>query len=138
MPITSFDHVNVRTARLEAMVAFYGAILGLQPGPRPPFDFGGRWLYCGDKPVLHLVEIAAHQEARSPRIEHFAFAGSGLADFLQRLRDAEVAYWVRVVPEWGTRQVNLHDPDGNHIHCDFGAHEEADLSAFDPAASSAA
>lgn len=138
MPITSLDHVNIRTANLDAIVEFYGKVLGLTPGPRPPFSFNGSWLYCDDKPVLHLVEVKEHQQTEAPRIEHFAMGGVGLADFLQLLRDNEVAYWIRILPEWGGRQVNLLDPDGNHLHCDFAAHEEADLSDFDPAASSAA
>ena len=28
----------------------------LAPGPRPNFSFGGAWMYCGDRPAVHLVE----------------------------------------------------------------------------------
>lgn len=34
MPLTAFDHVNIRTARLGIMIDWYGDILGLTPcGP---------------------------------------------------------------------------------------------------------
>ena len=41
MPITAFDHVNVRTANLDTMTEWYGDILGLRPGKRPDFGFPG-------------------------------------------------------------------------------------------------
>jgi catechol 2,3-dioxygenase-like lactoylglutathione lyase family enzyme len=58
MEIRGFDHVNVRTADLEAMVRWYGEVLGMRPGLRPGFDFGGAWLYCGDQALVHLVQVA--------------------------------------------------------------------------------
>ena len=81
------DHVNIRTAELERARSFYVEVLGFRVGPRPAFSFGGAWLYCGDFPVVHLVEVA---EAPSPtgelRLEHFALRAQGLADFLARLK----------------------------------------------------
>ncbi|WP_424973399.1 VOC family protein [Dinoroseobacter sp. S124A] len=41
MPIRRLDHVNVITANLEKMVAWYGAVLGLRLGPRPDLSIGG-------------------------------------------------------------------------------------------------
>ncbi len=132
MALERLDHAAVRTANLEAMTRFYQAVLGLEPGPRPPFAFDGRWLYCKQQAVVHLIEVAEQPQTVAPRIEHIAFAGRGLREFLQRLRDHGVAYSITVLPEWEIRQVNFHDPDGNHLHCDFGAIEEADLSDFAP------
>ena len=80
--------------------------------------------------MVHLVEVDEQPETSQPSLEHFAFAAEGLDAFLAGLRAKGVAYEVRVVPGWETRQVNIHDPDGNHIHVDFAAHEEADLSPF--------
>ena len=132
MVLEWLDHAAVRTANLEAMVRFYQDVLGLVPGPRPPFGFKGCWLYCGEQAVVHLIEVPEQPQTQAPRIEHFAFAGDGLGEFLQRLRDFGVAYSIALLPEWEIRQVNFHDPDGNHLHCDFGAIEEADLSPFTP------
>jgi len=132
MTLVKFDHVNIQTANLAAMKAFYDEVLGLPAGYRPPFGFDGAWHYCGDTAVVHLVETPARPDAvGNPQLEHFALQAEGMAAFLDRLRSHGVAYRIAVVPEIEIRQVNLHDPDGNHIHIDFGPDEEADLSDFD-------
>lgn len=132
MALERLDHAAVRTTNLQAMIGFYQEVLELRPGPRPPFTFDGCWLYCGHQAVVHLIEVEEQPAAIAPRIKHFAFAGQGLREFLERLRSAKVAYSITVIPEWEIRQVNFHDPDGNHLHCDFGAIEDADLSPYTP------
>lgn len=119
MQIRGFDHVNLRTANLEGMVRWYGEVLGLRPGLRPAFDFGGAWLYCGDQAIVHLVQVAEAPRAIEPRIEHFALKGSGLRAFLAHLEAKGVPYRLGEPPGTGITQVNIHDPDGNHIHVDF-------------------
>jgi catechol 2,3-dioxygenase-like lactoylglutathione lyase family enzyme len=134
MPLRYLDHVNVRTARLAEMTTFYSTVLGLAPGERPPFRFDGAWLYAPDgRAAVHLVAVPTAPAAGEPRIEHFAFRAEGLADFLAHLRGLDVAYRISVVPDLDLRQVNIHDPDGNHIEVSFPAEEQADLSDY-PAA----
>ena len=128
MGITDLDHVNMRTAQLEAMTRFYREVLGLEVGRRPPFSFNGTWLYCGDKAAVHLVEIDSARPAGGG-IEHFAFAAEGLAGFVERLRSAALDYDLRIVPEFGTRQLHLRDPDGNHVEIAFDASEEAEAAS---------
>ncbi len=131
MALKSLDHVNIRTSRLAVMTAFYAKALGLEPGKRPPFGFAGAWLYTPDgRAALHLVEVPKTPEAGAPRIEHFAFRAELLADFLSHLRGLDVAYRISIVPGLKLRQVNIHDPDGNHIEIAFAAGEEADLSDY--------
>lgn len=129
MALTKLDHVNLRTARLDEMRAFYGEVLGMTEGPRPPFGFGGAWLYCGGQATVHLVEVARQPAPDGDlRLEHFAFAATGLAAFLALLKRRGEAYRIGVVPGFGTIQVNIHDPDGNHIHVDFPAAEAASVA----------
>ena len=130
MSLIDLDHVNIRTARLAEMTAFYADVLGLEPGERPPFAFDGAWLYCRARAAIHLVEVPEAPAGHQPRIEHFAFRAEGLAAFLDRLKARGVAYRISVVPGFGLRQVNVLDPDGNHIEIAFGAHEEADLADY--------
>jgi catechol 2,3-dioxygenase-like lactoylglutathione lyase family enzyme len=130
MPLSSLDHVNIRTARVAAMRAFYEEVLGLRTGPRPPFSFDGAWLYCGGSPVVHLVDVAPDEApTRLPQaalgLSHFAFAATGLAELVGRLRAAAVAHGLRTVPGSGVQQVFLEDPDGNVLHVDFAADERA-------------
>lgn len=117
----TLDHVNLRTARLAEMVAWYGETLGLVEGWRPPFPFPGAWLYAGDCAVVHLVgaERAPDAEESRLRIEHFALRGEGMAAFLERIERLGVPARVAAVPGATLTQVNIHDPDGNHIHVDF-------------------
>jgi catechol 2,3-dioxygenase-like lactoylglutathione lyase family enzyme len=122
--LSALDHVNIRTERVDALAAFYAEILGLARGPRPPFAFGGAWLYCGDRAVVHLVEVEPDGAPRAVdpaelRLSHFAFRGSGLAAFLERLKRAGIQHAVGKLPGAPITQVNLRDIDGNALHVDF-------------------
>jgi catechol 2,3-dioxygenase-like lactoylglutathione lyase family enzyme len=130
MGIAWLDHVNIRTASLERMSEFYAEVLGMPKGPRPKFAFPGAWHYCGDRAAVHLVAVPKQPDGVEPRIEHFALRGLGLSVFLERLRKANVPYSIAVVPGLGIKQVNIHDPDGNHIEVQFGPEEAADLAPF--------
>lgn len=127
MKIQSLDHVNIRTANLAAMIAWYGDILDMHPGKRPPFSMGGAWLYAFGSPIVHLVEVGARPQGGEVTLEHFAMGATGLADFVQRLKDRGVPFTLDPVPSLPMVQVNIHDPDGNHIHVDFHSDEARGL-----------
>ena len=128
MALAKLDHVNLRTANLAAMEIFYTEVLGMTLGKRPPFPFAGAWLYCGDQAAVHLIEVADPPAPEGElRLEHFAFAAEGLADFLKLLKGWDEPYRIGVVPGFGIIQVNIHDPDGNHIHVDFAGAEAASV-----------
>ncbi|HEY4012693.1 MAG TPA: VOC family protein [Polyangiaceae bacterium] len=118
--LIAFDHVNVRTANLDGMRAFYVDVIGLRVGPRPAFSFGGAWLYCAGAPVVHLVQVdRAPPPSGELSLEHFALRAEGLADFLERLRAHGVPARLGFIHDFGVCQVNVRDPDGTHIHVDF-------------------
>ncbi|MEM6480647.1 MAG: VOC family protein [Pseudomonadota bacterium] len=126
MPIRRLDHVNVVTAKLDEMVAWYEAILGLRSGSRPDFSFGGAWLYAGEAPVVHLVENI--DEARtgseaSLKLEHFAFSATGASAFERKLEEYGDPFNKIEVRDAGLIQFHLSDPDGNHVHVDFDIDE---------------
>jgi catechol 2,3-dioxygenase-like lactoylglutathione lyase family enzyme len=124
MPLNGFDHVNLRTVQLDRMIDWYGAVLGLTPGPRPDFPFPGAWLYLGDLAVVHLVGTPdAGRAATAPTLEHFAFRATGFARFRETLTAHGVDHSVDAVPGMPIVQVNFRDPDGNHIHVDFDTAE---------------
>jgi len=130
--LKSLDHVNIRTQQLAELRRFYCNVLGLAEGPRPNFSFGGAWLYCQGKPVVHLVEVATDEQIASPTpndaVQHFAFAGEDLAPFLERLRAHQVPFRVGKLYDFELCQVNIRDPDGNPMHIDFPLHEAEALS----------
>ena len=131
MALEYLDHVNIRTANLDSMSGLYQNALQMELGDRPPFAVSGAWLYCGSKAVVHLVEVSEQPAVSGVALEHFAFRAKGLQDFLDCLKTHSVAYSVNIVPAVGNKQVNIFDPDGNHIEIQFDAKEEADLSAYE-------
>ena len=124
MPINGLDHVNLRTTQLEVMIDWYVEVLGLRLGERPNFPFPGAWLYAGDRAIVHLVGIdgpPGHGSEAALKIEHFALSASGRAEFEAALERRGLEYRRAVIDEFRLVQVNLWDPDGNHIHVDFAA-----------------
>lgn len=133
MALKTLDHVNLRTQNLEEMIAWYGRVLDMHPGERPPFPFPGAWLYANGAAMVHLVGTSGSPAPYRPdaQLEHFAIRAEGLGEFLAHLRSQQIAYRCAVLPGMGIQQVNIHDCDGNHIHVDFAADETADLADYD-------
>lgn len=121
--IQRLDHVNILTSNLQDMITWYGDILDLHPGHRPPFSTAGAWLYANGIPCVHLVDVSSQPQTTEPKIEHFAFAATGMPDFLSKLDDRGITYSIDQVPEMPLLQVNIADCDGNHIHVDFASGE---------------
>jgi len=126
MQLNRLDHVNVVTANLDAMVAWYTDILGMKSGKRPSFPFPGAWMYAGEHAVLHLVGADDQPKSIDPRIEHFAISASGLDELVARLDERGIEFGMNTVPDLPIIQINVHDCDGNHIHIDFHAEELTD------------
>jgi catechol 2,3-dioxygenase-like lactoylglutathione lyase family enzyme len=124
MPIGRLDHVNLRTHRLAEMIAWYQRVLEMPSGPRPDFPFPGAWLYASELPTVHLNGVE-HVGAQSSdlALEHFAFKASNLKALIAHLKGIGERFEVAFVPGMPVVQVNVWDPDGNHIHIDFAAAE---------------
>ena len=95
-------------------------------GDRPPFPFPGAWLYCGTDPTVHQVGVDKQPQTGGLRLEHCAFSAIELKDFLARAgARGGIPYDGRKVQGAEGVQINIRDPDGNHIHIDFfGAETE--------------
>ena len=120
MGLSRLDHINVNTSQLQRLITFYSEVLGMTTGPRPNFSFGGAWMYCGGVPAVHLVERAEMAPVTGDlRLQHFAFAAQDLKAFLARLNALSVPYRVGIVDDFEICQINVQDPDGNHLHIDF-------------------
>ncbi len=122
MQIRKLDHVNVRTTQLDVMINWYTNVLGMRNGDRPNFPFPGAWMYAGDAAAVHLVGIEGTPGTGSEadlKLEHFAFSATGGDEFEARLRAMGEQYRRLDLPEINLFQINLWDPDGNHIHIDF-------------------
>jgi catechol-2,3-dioxygenase len=124
MPTLGLNHYNLRATEplMDALRAFYVEVVGLEPGPRPPFGSPGHWLYAGGRPVLHL-SLATPDEGRSTAarttFDHAAFDCSDRAGFEALLTRRGIPWRTSGVP--GTPQVQIFftDPAGNGVELNF-------------------
>ena len=122
MQVIKIDHVNIRTTQLDVMVNWYTETLGLNAGKRPNSRSVGAWMYAGDTPLVHLVEIAdsaAIGSESSLKLEHFSLKATGAASFESQLNATGEKFHRAEIAEINLVLYNLWDPDGNHIHVDF-------------------
>lgn len=131
-----FSHFSLRPRDLERSARFYADVFGFEIGDRPPFEFDGRWLYLGNKPVLHLIGDRTRDAVRDDFLDQKALSarvrGSGAVDhvalclpeselngFLARLKSLRLRYVQRTVPVLGNQQIFIEDPDGITIETIF-------------------
>jgi catechol 2,3-dioxygenase-like lactoylglutathione lyase family enzyme len=123
MPATAMNHFTILTDDVVATTEFYGDLLGLVAGPRPPFTFPGAWLYAGGLPILHVVGGRTCNDLRAGVIDHMAFSATGLEDTLQKLAQRGIAHDCRRLPDGSTWQLFFHDPNGARVELDFPGDE---------------
>jgi catechol 2,3-dioxygenase-like lactoylglutathione lyase family enzyme len=135
------DHYSIRTTRLEECRRFYGGVLGLREGPRPPFKFPGIWFYAGEASVVHIVGL----DPTNPRatldylgerpgasstgggtIDHIAFAAKGLQEMRALLTRHGVAFQERTIPSLGLHQVFVLDPNDVTLEFNYASSEKSD------------
>jgi catechol 2,3-dioxygenase-like lactoylglutathione lyase family enzyme len=129
MPATAMNHFTILTDDVPATVEFYGELLGMAPGPRPPFDFPGVWLYAGGAPILHVIGGRSRGELRAGVIDHMAFTAHGLSDTIARLVARNIEHTCRRLPRDGTWQLFFYDPNGARVELDFAATEPQHVDA---------
>ncbi|HEX6047654.1 MAG TPA: VOC family protein [Gemmatimonadaceae bacterium] len=128
MRILTLHHVSLPVSDLERAKHFYETVLGLEPIPRPPFDFDGAWYRAGDRDV-HLIVADRKATLRTGKgIDshdvHFALRVANLEDALTHLerhgytrdaRDKHQRIRVQLAGKAGFPQIHLLDPDGNVV-----------------------
>lgn len=125
MAILGMNHFTVLTADLSATLEFYGDVLGLRSGKRPPFNFPGAWMYSGETAVLHVIAGRALPADPAGLIDHMAFTANGLVDTAARLQQHGIAFDLRRLVGDGTWQLFCRDPAGALVELDFDASEPA-------------
>ena len=132
MPAQSLNHYTIMVRDLEQTRNFYEEIVGLKTGDRPPLNFPGYWLYCGDVPTVHLIGYRAGDPViadgpsypvKTGRLDHIAFSCVGLKDMKANLTAHNIKYDERVLPRLNMTQLFYLDPDGIAVECNFPAEE---------------
>ena len=122
--IKGINHYNLRAAPevVEVLKDFYIEVVGLKLGKRPPFKNQGYWLYANQKDVLHLSfskNNVINELNVSSTFDHMAFTAENENNFINLLKQKNIDFTIREVPEIGTRQVFFKDPAGNGIELIF-------------------
>jgi catechol 2,3-dioxygenase-like lactoylglutathione lyase family enzyme len=125
MGLKRIEHYNIHTTKLAETVDFYTRVLGMTNGNRPPFTFPGAWLYIGDMPVLHLVDVG--KDFKSGRegqhgtgtLDHVAFEAQDLPAMRAHLGHEKVKFSERVVPRSGVTQIFVEDPNGLMLELNY-------------------
>ena len=129
MPLHALNHFTICPADLEATKDFYAGVLGLDVGYRPPLNFPGYWLYSAGTATVHLIgfrageNAAQRKETKTGRLDHIAFACTGLKQMKAKLKKHDIKYEERVLPRDRQTQLFLRDPDGIAVELNFPSHE---------------
>ena len=125
MGLKRIEHYNIHTSRLNETVEFYDKVLGMKAGDRPPFSFPGAWIYLGDTPVLHLVDVTGDRQSDrkgqhgTGALDHIAFEATGLSEMRAKLAHDGVKFQERVVPRSGVTQIFVEDPNGLTLELNY-------------------
>jgi catechol 2,3-dioxygenase-like lactoylglutathione lyase family enzyme len=127
MKVGLLHHFTIRALpdKLAVLETFYRNVLGFEPGPRPPFQFPGLWLYHDNHPVLHIARPRDDEPAPvvgAGVIDHVAFGGTGAADFRAKLVKLGVAFDEQNVSNAGY-QIFIRDPIGTKLEFNFASSE---------------
>ena len=122
--IRAINHYNLRSEfkMMEILKNFYIEVVGLEMGTRPPFKSNGFWLNAGKKDVLHLSETKKNDENPvniKNTFDHMAFTAVDKDKYIKILKEREIEFYLRSVPEIGTEQIFFKDPAGNAIELIF-------------------
>ena len=87
--VQGMEHFTVLAEDLDATREFYGAILGLEEGYRPPLGFPGAWFFLTLAPTSSILpiatEVGAERRMYLPLIALVGLAMVGLAWLSRRL-----------------------------------------------------
>ena len=124
MAVTGMNHFNILSDDLAACEHFYCDLLGLAKGERPPFKFGGLWLYAGGQPILHVNETTL-PAGKEGVIDHIAFSSRDLKGTVAKLQAEGIRFSLNQQVGSGVWQLFCHDPAGVKVELDFDASEPA-------------
>jgi catechol 2,3-dioxygenase-like lactoylglutathione lyase family enzyme len=137
MALELLEHFTIRCRDMEVTRDFYRDVLGFPVGPRPPLKFVGYWLYCGDKPTVHLVKgddptalessatLVGKEQAmmepgpRTGALDHIAFRGVDPDEMMARLDRMKIRYEHNVAVGGRLRQIFVEDPNGVIIELNY-------------------
>ena len=109
------NHVALHVKDVEKSCEFYGAVLRLEPIPRPAFTFPGAWFRLGQSQELHLIGNRREEVHSHNRGNHYALRADNLDEWEAHFKKLGAPYLPQRNRPDGARQIYVIDPDGHHI-----------------------
>ena len=109
------DHVTIRTRNLSAAKAFFLKLFELEEKPRPKEirHIPGHWLFCGDRPLVHLVASVGYGfDGSAEAIDHVAIRLENYEVFRSRLDHLGIRYSLMDLAEIEERRIFFRAPGG--------------------------
>ena len=117
LPLKGLHHISVLTKHLDESRAFYCDLLGFREIPRPPFSFGGAWLWNYGLQI-HLIVDDTIRDPAGPiqtRAHHIALESPDVEAAEQMLSERGIPFRINIQAGSGLKQLFFRDPDGHHI-----------------------
>src|SRR5690242_20344780 len=108
MRLTTPDHINIRIKDVEATVAFYHGILGLEPDRLDDFRAGKRPLFAfrvNESFIIHVFPDPGYVREPSRGYDHLALVVEGISPsgLIAYLEGKGVAIEMQTEKLWGAR-----------------------------------
>jgi catechol 2,3-dioxygenase-like lactoylglutathione lyase family enzyme len=123
MPAHTMSHFTILTRDVAATEAFYGELLGLKTGYRPPISRPGVWLYADSHPILHVIDPVNMPKEPAGVLDHMAFNATGLKEVAGKLKQRGIDYALSQQGETGTWQMFFLDVNGAKVELNFASDE---------------
>ncbi len=137
MPVSHLEHFLIQCADIEATAAWYVRVLGLRDGEHPDFRIPVKWLYAGDRDVIHITEGGSNVSENRMRylgqqstalsgtgvIDHVAFRCTGLKAMMAHLKKVGAPFKTRRVDDQGLFQIFLFDPNEVKVELNYDGAE---------------
>ncbi len=112
MPVNELHHFTIQTDDIDKTAAFFRDALGFTDGYCPDVDVPFIWLYCGDRPAVHIVGRDAPDGHGSARIDHVAFNCTDYPGVKARLDAFGAKQKEQTQPAVGVHQIFVETPEG--------------------------
>ena len=144
MPLSHIEHYLVATDDIDKTGEWYCRVLGMKEGPHPDFGFPVKWLYLGERDIVHIGPSAKQAGDNQKKylgrlsqdtgtgtgaLDHVAFRATGLKQMMAHLRSLDVKFSERRASNQALFQLFLYDPNGIKIELNYDAREAEGMKA---------
>jgi len=144
MPLSHIEHFLVATDDIDKTGEWYCRVLGMKEGPHPDFGFPVKWLYIGDRDIVHIGPSAKNADANQKKylgrtsqdtgtgtgaLDHIAFRATGLKQMMAHLKSQGIAFNERRASGQALYQLFMYDPNGIKIELNYDAAEAGGMKA---------